>query len=480
MTYTRVTCFIGLAIFLSLSFVSPPARKSSQYNVLFIAIDDLNDWTSFLKGHPQTLTPNMDRLAAQGMIFDNAHCAAPVCNPSRTAVLSGYRPSTSGIYGNSQFFRDSPVLSTAIFLPKWFSNNGYYAEARGKILHHSNGKWADPQSWDFVSEDREGNFGKLKTQKGLGANKTDGGSVDLDWGATENEAENTPDYMNAQWAAAQLTQTQSKPFFIACGIFRPHLPWYVPQKYFDRFSLDDIQLPVIKEDDLDDVPETGKDMSGGLRPNSDYQQLKKIHKEKEAVRAYLACISYADDCIGVIMDALEKSPYKDNTIVVLWGDHGWHLGEKLHYRKVTLWERATRVPLIVKVPGMTKPGVHSNRTVSLLDLYPTLLELCRLPANPANEGRSFVPVLKNSTIRWARPAVTTMGQNQHTVRNERYRYIHYKDGSEELYDHQSDPNEWKNEAKNPAYAAIKKEMATWLPKVNAPETKKSGKGSESE
>ncbi len=449
-------------------------------NVLFIAVDDLNDWVGFLKGHPQTITPNLDRLASQGMVFENANCAAPVCNPSRAAVMSGILPSTSGVYGNSQYFRDSPVLKEAVLLPKWFSNNGYISLSRGKILHHASGKWADPQSWDEMSQVKEGNFGKPKLQNdstlpnGLPKLKKNDaeGEVGLEWGAIETPAEKTPDYLNAIWAVEQLQRNFDKPFFMACGFFRPHLPFYVPQKYFDMFKLEDIVLPETKENDLDDVPEQGKKMSGGLKPNSDYNTIKNANKEKEVVRAYLACIAYADECIGVLLKGLEKSKYAKNTVVVLWGDHGWHLGEKKHYRKVTLWERSTRMPLIVKAPSV-KPGTRCDKPVNLVDIYPTLTQLCKLPSNTTNQGHSFLSLLNNQHAKWKYPSLTTMGKGMHSLRNERFRYISYADGTEELYDHKNDNNEWVNLASNPQYKLEKEKLKKWLPKVNAKEVESS-------
>lgn len=466
---------IGIAATLMPAWMQAQSEKPK--NVLFIAVDDLNDWVGFLKGHPNTRTPNMDRLAAMGMVFESAYCAAPVSNASRAALLSGFRTSTTGVYGNAEFMRESPVLKDAVTLPKYFSNHGYYSMARGKIFHQPMGPWGDPQSWDSQE-----NLGGLSLnpprQKGKQANglekQTTGGAVILDWAGVDVDETKTNDYLNAQWAAQELMKKHDKPFFMACGIFRPHLPWYVPQKYFDRFKLEDIQLP--KQDPMETMERLSPralSMTGYNKPEHEFNILKKYGMEKEAVRAYLACISYADDCIGQIVDALEKSPERDNTIVVFWGDHGWHLGEKMRYRKFSLWDRSCHVPMIIVAPGVTKPGSVCKQPVSLLDLYPTLVSLAGLPANPLNEGNDITPLLQNPNAHWTKPAITTLAQNEHSICDGRYRYIIYRDGSEELYDHKHDPLEWKNLAADKKYADVKARLRTFIPKVNVPSIGKS-------
>lgn len=411
-------------------------KRTKPYNVLFIAIDDLNDWTGFLGGHPQSQTPNMDKLASQGMVFELAYCAAPVCNPSRSALLSGFRPSSTGVYGNGNYMRDSEVLKNAVTLPQYFSKNGYFTTARGKIFHSANGKWADTVSWD-VHVNTKGGYGETTKKPGFMSNGIPKGEMDanFDWGPTDARFEETTDYLNAKWAAEQFGKDFDKPFFIACGIFRPHLVWHVPQQFFDKFPEKEMKLPSINENDYDDIPKSAPG------PSRDYYTVKKYGKEREAIQAYLACINYADACVGVVLDALAKSKYADNTIVVLWGDHGWHLGEKLRYKKVTLWEEATRMPLIIKVPGLTKPGARCKAPVSLMDLYPTLTSLCGLPENNLNEGNNITALLKNVNAPWDIPSLTTLGYNSHSLRNSRWRYIKYRDGSEELYDHNNDPLE---------------------------------------
>jgi arylsulfatase A-like enzyme len=468
--------FLALSIpAVSTAFAQVPpggaAAEKGKYNILFIAVDDLNDWVGFLGGHPQSLTPNMDRLASQGMVFERAYCPVSVSNASRAALLTGFRASSTGIYGNESYMRDSKVLENARTLPQWLSDNGYFSMARGKIFHTPNGLWSDPQSWNLQSH-TEGGYGHVEKKPGLMANGIPVGEVDsnFDWGPTDAVFEETTDYLNAKWAADQLATDHEKPFFLACGIFRPHLNWYVPRIFFDKFNEEEMILPVVNEDDYNDIPESG------YSPSKDYYTVKKYGKEKEVVQAYLACINYADSCIGVVLDALEKSKYADNTIVILWGDHGWHLGEKLRYKKVTLWEEACHMPLVLKVPGVTHPGDRCDAIVNLIDLYPTLTELCGVPANPSNEGHSIVPLLRNPDKKWKYASITTMGENRHAVRDDRWRYIRYQDGAEELYDHSVDSLEWNNLAADPSYNRIKKKLAKQLPAVNVPRVLGKGVG----
>ena len=466
----KLIAVFGIVLLLSFhAALANTERKEVQklYNVLFIAIDDLNDWTGFLGGHPQTQTPNMDKLAVEGMVFEKAYCAAPVCNPSRASLLTGYRPSSTGIYGNENYMRGSEVLQNARTLPQYFSDNGYFTTARGKIFHTANRKWADTISWNqFVKT--TGGYGTPHKQPGMMANGMPKGEVDanFDWGPTDAKFEETQDYLTAKWAAGQFEKDFDKPFFIGCGIFRPHLVWHVPQQFYDKFPEDKMILPEVNESDYDDIP------ASALKPDRNYFATKKYGKQQAAIQAYLACINYADACVGVVLDALAKSKYADNTIVVLWGDHGWHLGEKLRYKKFTLWEEACRMPLIIKVPGVTKGQTRCTSPVSLLDLYPTLVELCGLPANTANEGKSIVPLLKNSSLVWDIPVVTTMGYKRHSVRNSKWRYTQYEDGAEELYNHETDPMEWTNLAKKQEFTNVKTELATYLPKTNLPEVKR--------
>ena len=438
-------------------------------NVLFIAIDDLNDWVACLGGHPGVRSPNIDRLASRGVLFTNAHCAAPACNPSRAALMTGIRPSTSGVYLNQQPWRQSPVLKDAVTLAQHFMAHGYHALGSGKIYH---GRFPDPASWNEYWPEKtkpkppEGYRKRKQCYNGLNASHFDWGPVDLPAGETMSDTK------VAEWVSAELAKERDKPFFLACGIFRPHLPWYVPQKYFDMYPLDGIVLPKVKEDDLADVPPIGKQMA---RPQGDHAKVTRSNQWRKAVQGYMASITFADDCVGKVIDALDGSPHRDDTIVVLWADHGWHLGEKLHWRKFTLWEEATRNPMLFVAPGVTKPGGRCGRPVGLIDIYPTLVELCGLPPRGELEGKSLVPLLADPKASWDRPALTTYRRGNHSIRSERWRYTRYADGREELYDHDNDPLEWTNLADRPEHAAVRKELARWLPEKNAENTP-AGKG----
>ena len=442
------------------------AAKADAPNVLFIAVDDLNDWIEPMGGHPQANTPNFARLARRSTLFSRAYTAAPACNPSRAALMTGVAPYRSGVYQNDQAWR--PAMPDVETLPQAFMRNGYWAGGSGKIYH---GVYPDPASWHeyWPSKSLQREADPLPPKRPAnGISGTD----NFDWGPLEAATAEMSDAKVAAWVAAKLGETHAKPFFLACGIFRPHLPWYVPRNYFRRFPLERIELPLVFNSDLADVPQAGVRMA---RPERDHASVVEHGQWKRAVQAYLASMSFADDMLGRVLDALDESGYADNTIIVLWGDHGWHLGEKHHWRKFALWEEATRVPLMISVPpgapGLpegTRDGAISPRPVSLLDLYPTLLELAGLAPAGKLDGRSLVPLLRNPELPW-RPAVMTYGRLNHAVRSEDFRYIRYADGSEELYDHRADAMEWTNLAEDELYAEVKRDLAAWLPDTNAPE-----------
>lgn len=432
------------------------ASKKSRPNVLFFAVDDLNDWIGCLGGHPQCQSPNIDKLAARGVLFERSYCAAPACNPSRVSLLTGIRPWNSGIYVNPQPWR--PVMKDAVTLPQHFMNNGYHVVGAGKIYH---GRYEDPQSWHHYQK----KAGDPKpTQKVLKDPHSKAGGIV--WGVLDVEDKEMNDYATASYAIDYLQKDHDKPFFLACGIYRPHMPWQVPRKYYDMYPVDKVQLPNVPQDDLKDIPNAGIKMA---KPQGDHKNITTSDNWKYAVQAYLASITFADAQVGRVMDALEKSQYNEDTIVILWGDHGWHLGEKEHWRKFALWEEATRAPLMISAPGITKPNSRSPRTVDFMDVYPTLSELCGLPIGDHLDGHSLIPLLKNPNAQWKYPALTTHGRGNHGVRTEKFRYIRYANGSEELYDHESDPNEWKNLAGHTDFEAAKKDLAKWLPKKEAAE-----------
>jgi len=450
----------------SLSCTSFPQPDSKgKYNVLFIAIDDLNDWVGCLGGHPDVKTPNLDKLASRGVNFTNAFCSAPACNPSRVSLMTGILPSTSGVYLNSQPWR--PVLSTAVTIPQHFMAHGYYALGSGKIFH---GPFPDPASWDdyWPAKNKQKPDDPAPAAEAMPLNGIPR-TAHFDWGPLDVPNEEMGDWKVADWVIKQIQKDRDKPFFLGCGFYRPHLPWYVPQKYFDMYPLDEITLPNVNENDLDDVPQAGINMA---RPQGDHTKVTNYKQWRKAVQGYLASISFTDDCVGRVIDALDESPYRDNTIIVLWSDHGWHLGEKLHWRKFALWEEATHNVLMFVAPGVTKTGRVCEAPVSLVDIYPTLIDLCGLKPKIELQGQSLLPLLKNPGSVRKKPALTTHGRNNHTIRSKRWRYIRYADGSEELYDHNKDPLEWTNLAGDSKYSKIKKELSVWLPNVNVPDAPK--------
>jgi arylsulfatase A-like enzyme len=441
-----------------------PARKP---NVLFIAIDDLRDWVGYL-GHKQVKTPNLDRLAARGVAFTRSYCIAPVCNPSRTALLTGMRPGSTGVYDNQHDWRKL-IPADVVRLPQHFKASGYHVATAGKIWH---GGYPAPAS-DWDDQARKGGKGERARVAEEKRNKKPS-TKDETWGfgnfrigPTRGDDADMPDHATVDYCLKQLQKKHDKPFFLACGIVKPHLAFSVPKKYFDLYPLDRIELPRVKADDLNDIPPAGLRMA---KPNGDHKTITEAGKWKEAVRAYLATITFCDAMIGRLIDGFDKSAYKDNTIIVLWSDHGWHLGEKQHWRKFALWEEATRSPLIWIVPGLTKPKSVCERTVDFLTIYPTLCDLCGLPTPRNVQGESIRSLLENPRGKWDKPAITTYGFQNHTVRTEKWRYIRYANGDEELYDHDTDPHEWTNLARDEKYARVKKELAVWLPKENKADT----------
>jgi arylsulfatase A-like enzyme len=422
-------------------------------NVLFIAVDDWNDWNSVLGGHEGVKTPNLERIAARGTVFTRAYCSAPACNPSRASLLSGRRPSTSGVYHNNQPWR--PAMPGAVTLPQHFMANGYRVEGGGKIFH---GSFPERAAWHDYCRARGDARPPERPANGIS------GTGHFDWGPIESDDSETRDARVVDWGAEFLARDHEKPFFLAVGLHKPHLPWYVPKKYFDLYPLEKIVLPKVLEGDLDDVPAVGRRFAR----TRDHESVVATNNWKKAVQGYLASISFADAQLGRLLDALDAGPHARDTIVVFWSDHGWHLGQKQHWRKFALWEHATRVNFIVAAPGVSKPASRCARTVSLLDVYPTLAELCGLPMRGDLEGTSLLPLLRDPETAWDKPAVTTHGQNNHAVRSERWRYIRYADGGEELYDEEVDPLEWKNLAGSPEHLEAKQSLAKWLPATNAP------------
>jgi len=442
-------------------------NSSAKPNILFIGIDDLNDWVGCLGGHPQARTPNLDRLAASGVLFSNAHCAAPSCNPSRAAIFTGISPHRSGLYRNGQSMRQ--ILPDTELLPKTFSRAGYRSMGSGKMLHY----FIDQRSWDeyFPPKETENPFPRTLYPEKRPVNLPRGGPwqyVETDWGALDaTDQEFGGDYLVSEWVGKELLKEHDKPFFLACGIYRPHEPWFVPKKYFDAFPIEKIQLPPgYREDDLNDLPDEGK----RIGPNRYFAHIRKNKQWKNAVQGYLASIYFADTMLGRVLDNLEKGPNSENTIIVLWSDHGWHLGEKQHWQKFTGWRACTRVPLIMRVPkgvaslpNGTVPGT-CEQPVSLLSLAPTLLELAGIEPVKTHDGPSLVPLLSNPNCNWPHVATTHLDSpGNFGISTKNWRYIKYANGGEELYDIKDDPYEWRNLANADLHQSTLKRLRSRAP-----------------
>lgn len=441
----KVALLVGLMLPAWASFAA------TRPNVLFIALDDLNHWVGYLNRNPQTKTPNIDRLAAQGVAFSHAYCAVPACEPSRAAALGGLRPWTSGCYFNGDKWKRFQKAGDG--LTAQFLKAGYYVGGAGKIYH---GEQYYPSEWTEYM-DTTGLY-----EAGKGVAKDEGFHDPLKHDLKDDDLS---DWHIVNWCIERLKKPGDKPFFLACGLHKPHLPFAVPRKYYEMFPRETIQLPPYREDDLDDIPPAGVKMA---KPNGDHAQFLRSGRWKDAVQSYLATIAYTDMNVGRLLDAFDKSPARTNTIVILWGDHGWSLGEKHHWRKFALWEEPTRAPFVWVAPGVTKPGSICTRPVDFMSIYPTLCDLAGLPVPKFVEGQSIVPLLRNSAAAWDRPAISTHGFRNHTVRTEQWRYIRYADGGEELYDEHADPYEWTNLAKKPEYASTKADLARWLPTHDVP------------
>lgn len=443
--------FISVCIFAVAVFADRP-------NVLFIAIDDLNDWIGCMDGHAQSQTPHIDTLAEQGTLFLNAHCQSPVCNPSRTSVMTGLRPSTTGIYGLAPWFRTVDQWKDLVTLPQHFADAGYTTYTVGKIYHGGGWQSGDPPEFDIIGRTEPGLRPKEKRVE------TPRGGRGMDWDVYPFDESDHKDWKTASWAVEQLDKRPQDPFFMAVGFALPHVPLLATQKWFDLYPEETLQLPRMLLDDRNDTPRFSWYLHWKL-PEPRQRFLLQAGEQLKIVQAYLASISFMDSQVGRVLEALERNGYADNTIIVLWSDHGYHLGEKEITGKNTLWDRSTRVPLIFAGPGI-KENAQSSRPVELLDLYPTLAELCGLPQQNHLEGLSLVPLLKNPQAPRSRPAITTHNHDNHGIRTEKFRYIQYADGSEEFYDMIADPNEFTNLANDPKYARAQRSLKRHLPETS--------------
>ena len=435
---------VGICFSLLLVLASVPLGAALEKpKVLFINVDDLNDWIGCLGGHPQAQTPTIDGLARDGVLFANTHCAAPLCNPSRI-----------------------------------FRRNGYYTAAAGKIFHANHGGWrgalthaegapfadrsgfGQPEAWDERFPEKTIQLPMAPMLIGTHRN---GIRHHWNWGPIDFKADVTEDGQTSRWAVRQLRAEHDRPFFLAIGIYRPHNPQYAPSEYFEEHPLDSLELPTILPDDLDDIPRIAKRY---LRSANNYEaMIRKRNTVRSATRGYLAAVTFAEATLGRVLRALAASRYADNTIVVLFSDHGYHTCEKQKYPICSLWEDATRVPLIIVAPGVTNPRSMSTRAVSLVDLYPTLAELAGLEQPTNLDGASLLSLLRNPDAPRTSPALTTHQGRHHALRTDRWRYIRYVDGSEELYDHDADRMEWKNLAGDPTYEATKQQLAVALDRM---------------
>ncbi len=471
--YTRLDTAVKTVALVTLALVAlSPACAANRPNVLVILADDLNDWVGALGTWPTARTPRIDRLALGGALFREAYAASPKCNPSRTAILLGLRPSTTGIYDNGHWWR--PHLPDAVTLPEAFRLAGYTVAGAGKVFHHTAG-FNPPDLWDeyFPLQfddpwDRRGS-----AYPGIDPSSAPPGHPlagvepfrhELDWGTLAIAEQEYGDVLSVARAEAFLHEAHSRPFFLVVGLFHPHLPWYAPAPYFEQFPVEEAMLPIVPSDDLDDIPAEGRRLAD--RGAEVFQLLRETGKWREAVAAYAANIAFADGLVGRLVDALDASAHADNTVVLFASDHGFHLGEKNHWYKSTLWERSTHVPLIVRGPGI-EAGTICDRPVSLLDVYPTLLDLAGLPQRPELEGTSLRGLLEDPKSEPARHAGMTYLEGNHAVRRGKWLYIRYRDGTEELYDRESDPAEHVNLASSDSLRAVKRTLRQLLPTHDA-------------
>ncbi|MEP3478945.1 MAG: sulfatase [Fuerstiella sp.] len=457
--------FLFSLVFLA-SYVGHLFAAETRPNVVFLAVDDMNDFVGCLDSRPNAITPHIDRLAARGVCFTNAHTAGVFCAPSRAAVFSGQYASTTGCYMTPSYFVHHPEIES---LPMSFAKAGYSTLGAGKLFHHPAGA-IDQRGWtEFFLRNqfqREGGWALESWSSDTpvpqpfpasvyNKGKQFSAGLFLEWGAVPKEREGEmADTIRADWAVEQLGRKHDKPFFLACGFYAPHYPNYCPQKYFDLYDPDAIKPPAFKEDDLTDLPDKVVRQRQN-RKKQHYDKLVAMGAWKDALHGYLACTSYADAMVGRVLDALESSSYADNTIVVLWSDHGYHLGEKGQWGKHTLWERTSNVPFVWAGPGVAK-GARTDVTVSLIDMYPTLVEKCKLPApRQLLEGVSLASTLKSPATATDRTVyLPYIKPGEYTVMNRNWRYIHYDDKNQELYNVKEDPHEWNNLASNPQYTDV--------------------------
>ncbi|MBN2451012.1 MAG: sulfatase [Lentisphaeria bacterium] len=436
--------------------------STSRPNVLLIVADDLNDWTSTHGGHPQAQTPHHERLARRGVTFLNAHVQAPVCTASRNSFLSGKLPSSLGSYDLRPHYDELDGVQVGDSLPEHFAANGYATLGAGKVFHGGAAK-GEPFTTPWPAARPSGSVRPPFRRPPRLLNWT---QPVWDWGAVEAEDEDMPDYRRALQVADFLSRPGPRPFFAAVGISMPHVPIYAPRKYFDLHPLDGLVLPESSAEDLDGLPAEGVALATHIAADPGIAALEESGKWASLVQAYLAGVTFVDACLGVILDGLDAGPQRDNTIVIVFGDNGWHLGEKRHLAKRTLWHESTRTPMIVATPG-GRPGSVCRQPAGPVDLYPTLVELCGLSPRAGLDGVSLLPQLRHPDAPRREPVLSTWLAGNHAVRTEKWTYIRYRNGGEELYDARHDPDERHNLATDPRFLPVTRELAAWLPEQHA-------------
>jgi iduronate 2-sulfatase len=460
-----------------------PAVAADKMNVLFIVSDDLTNNTLSCYGSPVSKSPNIDKLAAKGVKFDRAYCQFPLCNPSRTSFLTGLRPDTTRVYENAtQFRKNLPDVQT---LPQTFQKGGYYVARVGKIYHYGvpsqigTDGLDDPPSWQKVINPRGGDKDDEDNNRIFTLNPNGKGSAryggTLSWFASGHPDAEQTDGMTACEVVKLLEANKDRPFFLACGFFRPHTPYVAPKKYFGPYPTDKITLPTVPPGHREAGP------AAAFRSAKPEQERMTDEQRRQAIRAYYGAVTFMDAQLGTVLDALERLKLADKTVVVFLSDHGYHLGEHGLWQKMSLFENSARVPLVICDPRSKGNGKVCARTVELVDLHATLAELCGLPA-PKTDGVSLKPLLDDPAAKWDKPAVTQVSRGTptatgekapkgqplmgYTVRTEKYRYTEWDGGRRgvQLFDYEKDPGELKNLADDPGYADVVKQMKALLPK----------------
>ncbi|MFN3193761.1 MAG: sulfatase [Aureliella sp.] len=437
------------------------AAQDKRPDIVFIIVDDLNDWVGCLGGHPDAKSPNIDALAASGMLFSQAYCNSPQCRPSRTSLNCGLYPFRTGTYFNARYRGESKIESPT--MQQFFMQHGYRVCSGGKVFHGNPGKHGDvllKQPRDPKPPKGEDNFDAMRAPN-------DGYALDV-------SDEEMGDYKVATWASEQWNQVTEKPLFMSVGFFRPHRPLQVPIPWFEQFPLASIRRPDEPKgiDDWDDLPTFAQRLARshahkplhqgvGGELQSDHEFIVANSEWDATIRAYQASIAFVDCQIGRFLESLALNPRGRETYIMLVSDHGWHLGEKKHWCKGAIWEQTTHIPFIVNGPKV-EAGSKCDQPVSLIDVYPSLVDFAGLEVPSWLDGVSVKPQLLNPNATRG-PAISSYGGGNTSVRTQHWRYIRYEDGSEELYDHRVDSNEWTNLASDPVHQKIKQSLADMIP-----------------